>query len=174
MLITVLGIVTDVSVVTPENALAGICLTVEPIFTVVRGVLPGKTTFICKQLSALKFNVVRFEQSLNAELPIRDTACGIVMVVKPVQPENAALGMRLTLAPIFTVVKEVHPLAVAKVAELPAPVINKQLSALKFTVVSPEQFLNAKPKMFVIGAGIVTDVSPEQPLNALVFIFPTA
>ena len=56
---------------------------------------------------ALKFNVVKPLQPLNASLPMEVTLFGMVTEVKPLQPLNASPPMEVTLFPMVT---EVNPL----------------------------------------------------------------
>ena len=134
--VTELPIVSDVMPLQPENAY-------DPIEVTELGIVSVP---------------VRLLQPENAVDPIDVTELGIVSVpVRPLNSWKAYAGIFVTLLPMFSVVTEVHP-----EKQVPEP-ISVQLVALKFTVLSPLQFLKAKPPMEVMGLGMVMEVMSLQP-----------
>ena len=86
------------------------------------------------------------------------TLLGIVMLVRPEQPQNAEAGMFFTFSPIVTVDNDLQPPNTGK-NEYP---IHVQFVALNSTLVRPEQSENALYPMLVTLLGIVILVRPEQ------------
>ena len=89
MLVTLLGIVTEVRPLQPEKAELPILVTLLGIETEVRPLQPEK-----------------------AELPMLVTLLGIVTEVRPLQPENAEIPMFSTLSVIAIFSNEVFPLII--------------------------------------------------------------
>ena len=133
MLVTLLGIVTLVSQLQPENA-------EDPIIATLFGIV----TFV----SPL--------QPENAEDPMPVTLSGIVTPVSPLQPENAEGPMPRTPVRFKSPEREpVLPIAQPSTNTTPGIVVVSKSESLQ-----PE---NASVPMLVTLFGIVTLVSPLQP-----------
>ena len=128
-------------------------------------------------------------QPEKADSPILVTDEGIVIEVKPLNPEHKFDGIRSTLSPNVKVlifvqlengkpfdeqfrtfhVTEVKPVQPSKAA-LPILVTPSGI----VTEVKPVQSLKASSPILVTDEGIVTEVKPVQPLKALSSILLTA
>ena len=144
MLVTPLGIVTEVKPLQPENARS---LMRSPL------VIVTVLSWLLLIWFAANAGIVAVSigQPLNAESPMLVTPSGIVIEVKLAQPENARSLMRSPLV-IVTVLSWLLLMWFAANAGIVA--------------VSIGQPLNAESPMLVTLSGIVIEVKPVQPENA--------
>ena len=117
MLVTLLGMVTDVSPLQPEKAHDPMLVTLLGIVVVLQ---PAIRVFVDDSIIALQlflesylglpsstFNDVRPLQFRKADSPMLVTLLGMVTDVRPVQPSKAKTPMLVTLLPMVT---DVSPL----------------------------------------------------------------
>ena len=113
MEVTLLGMVTEDKPVKYLKALAGILVTLFPIFKVAILVQKSKTGKrllpIVVQLVALKFTIVRLVQQRKAEAPMEVTLSGMVTEVRFEHQLKAELPMEVTPLGMVTEVRPVQP-----------------------------------------------------------------
>ena len=154
MLVTLLGIVTEVRPLQPENDFSPILVTLPGILIEATFVFPSKK---CEGITSTSFPIVtvfietgnwqeatfmtlylrstKLSQLENAPGPILVTLLGIMIEVRPLHLQNAKSSILVTLLGIVT-------------------------------EVSPQQSLNAPKPILVTLLGIVIEVKLTHPLNA--------
>ena len=110
MLVTELGMVTEVRPLQPLKAEVAISLVPFFIAMAPSGFLPLYPSKILLRYSKPSFCVLYHPVPLKAYSPMLVTEFGMVTEVRPVQPENALLPMVVTLLGMVTEVRPVQPL----------------------------------------------------------------
>ena len=166
MLVTLLGIVTEVKPEQSEKAWPPMLSTLLGIVTEVKPEQFEKAkspTLVTLLPIVTDFKPEQLEKALS---PMLVTLLGIVTEVKPVQPYKAYLPMLVTLLGITVVL---HPIInvfddVSMIALHPSLLSYVVLPSLTFIFVKPLQPVKADSPMLVTLLGIVTEVKPEQSL----------